>query len=144
MKYLGTISAILVFLFFQSCTTQNGTSEGQTMNLEIGGNWTLTHFDDGSELTIDEAFPNKKPTLMLESISKKLTGNTGCNQMFGSFTTQQNNISFKGLGSTKMFCEGVKETEYLNLLNAVESYKLIENQLVFMDKSGKEILKYSK
>ena len=144
MKYFGILTAILGFVFFQSCTSQNGTSTGQTTNLELSGNWTLIQFDDASDLTIEEAFPNKKPTLVLESISKKLTGNTGCNQMFGSFSTQQNQISFTGLGSTKMYCDGVKETEYLNLLNTVDSYKLIENQLVFMDKSGKEILKYSK
>lgn len=144
MKFIWTLSAILGFLFIQSCTTQAGNSEGQTMNLDLSGSWTLHYIDSSTGTTIDEGFPDKKPSLTLEAITKKLTGNTGCNQMFGSFTTQQNNINFTGLGSTKMYCEGVKETEYLKALNTVDSYKIMENQLIFMDKSGKEILKYSK
>lgn len=145
MKYFWTISAIIGFLFLKSCSTnQTGNTDNQTLNLDLSGSWNLSHFDDASELTMSEAFPTKKPTLVLESISKKLTGNTGCNQMFGSFTTEQNKVSFSNIGSTRMYCEGVKETEYLNLLKTVETYKIVENQLIFMDKNGKEILKYTK
>ncbi|HLV23805.1 MAG TPA: META domain-containing protein [Moheibacter sp.] len=144
MKYSFAISAILGLFILTACSTQNNPNNTQTLNLDLSGNWTLIHIDESSGTNINEGFPNKKPTLILEAISKKLTGNTGCNQMFGSFTTQQNNIHFSGLGSTKMFCDGVKETEYLNMLNEVDSYKILNDQLVFMNKEGKEILKYAK
>lgn len=140
MKNLLAILVITGLGIFQSCSTQNPNNP-QTLNLEISGNYTL-EFADG--INLKEGFPNKVPTLILESISKKLTGNTGCNQMFGSFTTKQNKINFKEIGATKMFCEGVKENEYLSLLNEVDSYKITQNQLTFSNKEGKEILKYSK
>lgn len=140
MKRILALTSILSVMILQSCTTQTGT-DNQTLNLEISGNYTL-EFADG--INLNEGFPNKVPTLILESVSKKLTGNTGCNQMFGSFTTQQNKISFGEVGATKMYCEGVKENEYLVLLNQVDSYKLNNNQLTFLNKEGKQILKYSK
>mgnify|MGYP000974536991 CR=1 FL=1 len=140
MKRILAFAAILSVMTLQSCTTQTGT-DNQTLNLEISGNYTL-EFADG--INLNEGFPTKVPTLILESISKKLTGNTGCNQMFGSFTTKQNKISFSEMGATKMFCEGVKENEYLALLNQVDSYKLNNNQLTFLNKEGKQILKYLK
>ena len=140
MKRILAFTTILSVMILQSCTTQTGT-DNQTLNLEISGNYTL-EFADG--INLNEGFPVKVPTLILESISKKLTGNTGCNQMFGSFTTQQNKISFSEVGATKMYCEGVKENEYLALLNQVDSYKLNNNQLTFLNKEVKQILKYSK
>ena len=143
MRHLIIISAVLGMLAFQSCATQGSTTD-QTLNLDLSGTWTLTYIDETSGTNIDEGFPNKKPTLTLEAISKKLTGNTGCNQMFGSFTTQQNKVSFSGIGTTKMYCEGVKEAEYLEMFNSIHSYKILDNQLIFMDSDGKDILKYSK
>ena len=145
MKYLFSLTAIIALLSFQSCVPQVGTGgESQTLNLDLSGSWTLNYITKDSGTDIDKGFPDKKPTLTLEPITKKLTGNTGCNQMFGSFSTQQNNISFSGMGATKMYCEGIKENEYLQLFDKVDSYKITNNQLVFMDKSNKELLKYSK
>ena len=79
------------------CSFINIISMNQTLNLDLSGNWTLVHIHESSETTVDEGFPNKKPNLILEAISKKVTGNSGCNQLFGSFTTQQNRISFEGI-----------------------------------------------
>lgn len=129
----------------QSCTSMNTTSNGnQTTNLDISGKWTLTQISKNSGTDINSGFPNKKPTLILEAISKKATGNTGCNQMFGSFTTNQNKVNFSGMGMTKMYCQDVKENEYMAMFNQVSTYKVTENQLIFMDKNGKELLTYSK
>ena len=144
MKNIFFLTAILALLGLQSCATQGGTTGDQTLNLDLSGSWTLHWISDTSGTTINEGFPEKKPTLTLEAITKKLTGNTGCNQMFGSFSTNQNKISFSGIGSTKMYCAGVKESEYLTTINKVKSYKIENAQLVFMDASGKELLKYSK
>lgn len=127
----------------QSCATQGGEN-GSTLNLDLSGNWTLTEISKDSGTNVNDGFPNKKPVIILEAISKKVTGNTGCNQLFGSFTTQNNQITFSGMGSTKMYCQDVKENEYLNMINQVHSYKIINGQLIFMDKDGKELLKYNK
>src|SRR5690606_32662037 len=144
MKKTLAFIAILSILSLQSCASQGGANSNQTLNLDVSGTWTLIHIDESSGTTLEEAFPNKKPTLTLEAISKKLTGNTGCNQMFGSFSTQQNKVNFSGIGTTRMYCEEVKEDVYLQLFNAVDSYTLMDNELSFKNADGKTILKYSK
>lgn len=144
MKNLIAILVISGLAIFQSCSTQTNTHEPKTLNLELFGSYTLEFIDASSGTTINEGFPNKKPTLTLESISRKLTGNTGCNQMFGTFTTNQNEITFGGLGSTKMFCEGVNETAYTASLEKVATYQLTETKLSFFDAAGKELLRFTR
>lgn len=140
MKNLLAILVISSLAIFQSCSTQN-TNDPQPLNLELSGTYTLEYVDG---VNIDEGFPDKKPTLTLESISKKLTGNTGCNQMFGSFTTEQNKITFSGVGSTKMFCEGVNESAYTSNLEKTASYRFDNNKLSFFDEKGKELLRFTR
>jgi heat shock protein HslJ len=43
----------------------------------------------------------------------KITGNGGCNKMFGTFATKGTSIKFSGIGTTRMFCglPGVMKTE---------------------------------
>lgn len=135
------ITAFFALVLVTSCTTQNVNNESQTLNLELSGTYTLEYIDGTN---IDEGFPNKKPTLTLESITKKLTGNTGCNTMFGSFTTEQNKVTFSGLGMTKMFCEGVKEKEYTASLEKVSTYRFDNNKLSFFDTNGKELLRFTR
>lgn len=140
MKNLFVISVISALGIFQSCSTQT-MNDPQTLNLELSGSYTLEYVDGTN---IDEGFPNKKPTLTLESVSKKLTGNTGCNQMFGSFTTEQNKIRFSGIGSTKMYCEGVNESAYTSSLEKVASYRFDNNKLSFFDEKGQELLRFTR
>lgn len=140
MKNLFAILVISSLAIFQSCSTQN-PNDPQTLNLELTGSYTLEYLEGTN---IDEGFPDKKPTLTLESISKKLTGNTGCNQMFGSFTTEQNKITFSGIGSTKMFCEGVKEGAFTGHLEKVATYRFDNNKLSFFDDKGKELLRFAR
>lgn len=140
MKNLLAVLVISGLVTLQSCSTQNPNNP-QTFNLELSGSYTLEYIN---EVNIDEGFPNKRPTLTLESVSKKLTGNTGCNQMFGSFTTEQNKISFSGLGMTKMFCEGVSESAYTKNLEQVASYRFDNDKLSFFDDKGKELLRFTR
>jgi len=43
-----------------------------------------------------------------------------------------------------MYCEGVKENVYVDLINKVKTYTIIDNQLILMDEEGTQLLKYSK
>ncbi len=144
MKNLLAILFVSALTIIQSCTTQNNTNDPQTLNLELSGTYTLEYIDASSGTNIEEGFPNKKPSLTLESVSKKLTGNTGCNQMFGSFTTNQSKITFSGVGTTKMFCEGVNENAYTSTLEKVVSYRFADYKLSFFDQNGLEILRFTR
>lgn len=144
MKHFFAFIAIMGLLFFQSCATQGNENSSSTLNLDLSESWILVEIHESSGTTVNEGFPDRKPSLTLEAISKKLTGNTGCNQMFGSFKTNQNKVNFTGIGATKMYCAGVKESEYLAMFDKIKTYSIVNDQLSFLDAEGNVLLKYSK
>ncbi|MEI7620594.1 MAG: META domain-containing protein [Candidatus Falkowbacteria bacterium] len=61
-----------------------------------------------------------------------INGKTDCNGFFGKYELIENKLSFSGMGSTMMFCEGSQEAIFTKSLGEVESY--------FIDKDNKLIL----
>jgi len=45
-----------------------------------------------------------KSFIQFDAKNKKVNGNSGCNNFFGTYSTTENTITFKGLGSTRMAC----------------------------------------
>ena len=120
-----------------SCGTTTGTGSANTestTNLALLGSWTLSEIDGSN---INEDFPNKKPSLTFEPVTKKFTGNSGCNNVFGSFTTNNNAINFGDAASTKMFCEGVNEKVFTDALDKVTHFKLEGTRLILLEKDKK-------
>lgn len=88
--------------------------------------WVRTQMNDGTVLT------PKQPGVFTINLGEdgQVTGTTDCNNFFGSYTLQDNLLSFGPLASTKMYCEGSQETEFLKYLAEVQSYLVVDNQLV--------------
>lgn len=63
----------------------------------------------------------------------RLTGNAGCNRLFGSFEIEGKKMQFSEIGTTKMFCSDENamktETAFLNVLNKTTSFKKSGNTL---------------
>ena len=94
--------------------------------------WVSTLMSDGS-ITL----PKKSDAFTITfQNDNSFTGTTDCNSFFGQITLDNNKLSFGPIGSTKMFCEGSQEAEFLQSLAEVESFLINaqENQLVFLIK----------
>ena len=112
------------------------------------------------EWKLDSMFSNESLRKSPENISVTLLfdndtagGNSGCNRYFMSLTEVNDiktfkEISFSGIGSTKMHCtkEGVMETEsaYLGHLEDVKYYRITGDNLKFMDENNTCILSFLK
>lgn len=63
----------------------------------------------------------------------RLTGNTGCNRLFGNFEVKGKSLNFWKIGTTKMFCFDKNamqtETDFLNILDKTTSFKKSGNVL---------------
>ncbi|WP_068598978.1 META domain-containing protein [Vaginella massiliensis] len=140
---IGILSLGLMAFGLSSCATTNQAENNQekTTNLSLFGSWTLT---DIKGHKMNEAFPSKTPAITFEPITKKFTGNSGCNNIFGSFTTSNNHISFGNAASTKMYCEGVNEDAFLSAFNSVTSYTIKGNTLTLLDSNQQTVLKFMK
>jgi heat shock protein HslJ len=82
-------------------------------------------------------FTGGKPFLQFGEAGQ-LGGNTGCNGFFGEYNLQGNNLTMLIQGATKMYCEGVNEEAFIELMQKVETYTLKGEELRLFAK-GKEL-----
>ena len=139
MKRILSLSIIVLFAAFSmnACkskkdnkTTNVATNvtqnENNPQNLE--GRWTLVKFVANPDL---ENEGGKEVFLVLKPSTMEMTGNTGCNAMFGSYKADKSSLTFGGIGATEMYCEGVKtEQPLMQALDKTDSYNIIADKLI--------------
>jgi heat shock protein HslJ len=112
------LPALLFTTLFVSC---------QTKHLPLTDvEWKLTSLH-GKDYT------NLSPPITLTlSPDNKMAGHAGCNRYFGSYTKKDADLSFSGLGSTKMYCPDKMEAEdaFLKAMGEVNRHVLTSHKLV--------------
>ena len=75
---------------------------------------------------------NTKAFIKFNREKKSAGGNGSCNTFGSNITVSNNEISFKNIFSTKMYCEGVQQTEdaFLNQLMNVNRIEVKNKSLV--------------
>jgi heat shock protein HslJ len=88
--------------------------------------WDLTEIN-GKRIYSSKAF------LEIASSESRFTGNAGCNRMFGSVSVSGRNITFGGVGTTRMFCserDVMKlEADFTRALERVTRFERTGNNL---------------
>ncbi|MBI1192983.1 MAG: META domain-containing protein, partial [Bacteroidetes bacterium] len=107
----------------------------------LSGNWQLTYIT-GPRIAFDGLYPERKPTLSLDTEKGTVNGNTSCNSYSGRFARMGMNLSFpEPLAMTRMACAGLGESVFLQALQRVDGYgispdgqtlTLLENGLAVM------------
>jgi len=135
MKSLATISLVLFALVFTSCDETKRVID-VAGNVQLSGNYTVTNVEGTSPAAT-------KPTITFAALSGRVSGNAGCNNYFGDYTTNVNNITFGELAATKKMCgENVMQTEdtFLSAMNKVGGYRIQDNVLTLYAKSDQSVL----
>ena len=75
-------------------------------------------------------------TALLNSTEGQVTGSGGCNHYFAGYEINRNKVSIIGpIASTEMYCiePGVmdQEQEYLSLLRTIDTFQVVDVELVF-------------
>jgi putative lipoprotein len=94
--------------------------------------WRLTRL---GELVVDNPVGANAVHVSMQSQNTNVTGNSGCNRMFGRYALENDMLKFDGLGGTKMFCEARMELEqkFTNALMSVMRWKITGTTLVLLD-----------
>jgi len=97
-------------------------------NNELIGKWTLEYMSPVNGKEVKQLFKIQKPYLNFVD-EAKVAGNNGCNNIAGEYSSKGNEIHFDTdkFRSTRMFCEGVDETAFTNVLKTVNRYSITEN-----------------
>ncbi len=110
MKLITFISAgafILFSAFIMKKSAYPAGKENTQTNSLYDTKWLLKkiHTETGEEEVITKAF------IKFNQEKKSAGGNGSCNSFGSHFTVSNNEISFTNIFSTKMYCEGVQQTE---------------------------------
>jgi len=84
---------------------------------------------------------NKNPTIKFNADKNKVSGFSGCNNFFGSYVPDKNQLHLSKMGMTRMACPDMSvEIAFINNLNNVTYYKIEKDQLMFYNKSDEVLM----
>ena len=133
MKLFTFVSAGAFILFSAFIMKEKNTNQHTSL---YDTKWSLKkiHTDAGVEEVNTKAF------IKLNQEKKSAGGNGSCNTFGSNFTITKDQISLKNIFSTKMYCEGVQQTEnaFLKQLGKVNRFEVKGKSLMLYH--GTEIL----
>jgi heat shock protein HslJ len=80
-----------------------------------------------------------KLNISFNDSTKQVSGFSGCNRFFGSYSLENNSLKFGNLGSTRMLCENEAnqiETELLKALETADSFSIKNGTLQLLSKDN--------
>ena len=95
------------------------------------GTWELDYIANSAK-PFNELYPDKKPTLVFDSSSNKVSGNAGCNTFNSSVTINGKNIKFGPMATTRMACPGEGEPLFLQSIEKVNVQSVNGDQLTLI------------
>jgi len=136
MKSLNIVTFFILTIFFVSCSSSN-----KAVDPLINDIWIL-EFIKGVDYN-PKTQTDLRPTIEIHLKDNKVTGNTGCNNMNGSFTVEEDQIKFSDIITTKKFCSDGIEQEFLIALGMVNNYK-IEKMKLHLYQDDEKLLIFQK
>ncbi len=110
----------------EACDNSTETSPQSDTDL-VGFTWYWINatFADGTVLT-----PNKELVYGLQFESNgDINILSDCNNIAGRYSTKNKSLQISELVTTLKFCENTQETEFMQLVEKVQSYTLVDNLL---------------
>jgi heat shock protein HslJ len=111
----------------------------------VGTNWTLESFHTAD--AVSSVLAGTSITAVFGP-DGSVSGSSGCNRYFASYTMTETSLSIGTAGSTKMACgtPGVmqQESTYLSLLSQTKTYTIKGDKLTLADSKGAPVLSYAK
>lgn len=137
-RYISVITLLLAACILPSACA---TSPATDVTLE-NKTWVMEKFGEPGNL--QAPVPGTEITLKFDSVNANFSGSAGCNRYFGGYRIDSSKLTIvEPLGSTLMACpEPImnQETQYLAILNKMESYKIAGVKLTIT--GGGKIIEY--
>lgn len=112
-------------------------ARGVTHDLE-GSRWVLVRIGDKPIMTMEG---RPEPYIVLQAATKQIVGHAGCNRLSGGYTIEGDMLRMAEITTTRMACPELEtENAFLNALETVTRWRLMDNQLVLLDKAGTAVL----
>lgn len=127
-KTFLSYGAVMLTAITLSCSSVKSQQPGMVLTANT---WELSSLN-GKDATTSE-FSRGLPYINF-STDNKITGNGGCNGFSGLYNaSEEGDINISKVMSTKMYCEGVSESEFMQALNTVNITKVEADKLTLME-----------
>lgn len=137
IKPLGYTLGLGLTLALTGCaasSTEHGSNAGQTPDAPLANTyWKLTELEQG---TVAATRDNEREAhLVLHAEEQRVAGATGCNQLMGSYTLNDEQIALEQLATTMMACPDSQgaERDFLNALNQASGWEIDGKTLTLTD-----------
>ena len=106
--------------------------------------WIITKLD-GGDMT-DREVNGQEIFFTLDTATKRISGNSGCNTFIGTYELDGNKITFSQLASTKMMCPDSKinESQIVNIFDKTTSFIISDEQLIVYNADNEIISEFKK
>ena len=135
MKSFNILYVLLISILMTFCTPSQ-----ETTNQLINDIWVL-EFIKGVDYNPKSS--QERPMIEIHLKDKRVSGNTGCNNMNGTVVVEENQIEFSDIITTKMFCAESIEQEFLIALGKSNNYK-IDKMKLYLYEDENEIMIFQK
>lgn len=98
---------------------------------KLVGTWEL-YFVDESQINFETLYAGRKPVITFDVASKRVHGNSSCNNFSGTVAIDGEGIRFGQMGATKMACPGSGEHVFFKNLDRVRSFSVQDSVLTMI------------
>jgi heat shock protein HslJ len=118
---------LMVFAFAKQNDLNNFSGSKFAPDSTLEGEWVL------QPVLASDTAAGRLPRIHFTLSSKKFSGNTGCNEMSGSFFLRGDSLSFnEQMVTTRKACEGYNEKTFIDNLTKTNRYKIVDGVLQLM------------
>jgi|SRR5882672_5763842 len=136
MRLLCALVGCLSLATLPGCTTPAAKEAVRFPAMPlVDTHWRLAQLGDE---VIDNPPGERDVHIVLQSKDPTVTGNAGCNSMFGAYALNGDSIRFDQMGGTRMFCQGRMnlEQKFLAIFATITRWKIVGQTLQLFDSSG--------
>ena len=84
----------------------------------------VVNYVAGSTTSFEALYPDRKPFILFQSVEKRATGNTSCNNFSATYTPDNSKLTFSPPISTRMACKGDGERLFFEALRKVTAFSV--------------------
>lgn len=125
------IKSLSAFILIGSLSASCGTAkDANSEEILTGTTWELSSLN-GTKIKASDY--NREVPYINFSQDNKVSGNSGCNGFSGTYNlNDKGGINIGQVVATKMFCEGVKENEFMKAIDESDMTKIDTDKLILM------------
>ncbi len=123
--------SMLILLMLAACATDR--QDSLRVHWSQGTQWTLLEINASAIDLPDTA------SLNFDEKDRSISGFTGCNRLFGSYTHQGDRFAISKLGMSKRFCTGAQgelEQRLVKQLQTADRIRILDGQLLISGPFG--------